>query len=410
MTSTDNQLHTIFSNYIFSFRWEDSNYIRFYVANGSAWSYYYSVNITKASCLNSWNHFAITVDYALTNQYVRCYFNGGEVVGSHAGNSSVSQVPNTYNNMGLLINVANYSAGLIGYCDDFRIYDNVLTLQQIQDIYNNITSSGNGAYLGLFGTNIRFRAGDANSSYGETVDTKAETEADISSYFDDKIHHMVWYINPSGTIKLWIDNNNIITATSTLALGGYADTDTLYFGSAADKVPYGESTNAFEGNLSDLLVYENQDAINTSSIVYNNYDAKVGNYRIPLSQIIKLKSENLGNYTNMSICYWVRPSSTYVETNHNSLRFDYYDITLGQVKMNSYSMMFKFENDNANVYFTDSYNSVTTSSSTNLTPLDWHFLVITLEGTNGKFYVNNSLVDTFTLTTRLDTEYFGRIG
>ena len=87
-----------------------------------------------ASYLNGWHHVAATYDESLSSDNMRLYFDGSEIA---SGNSSVTGFPDYNLDIGAL-NSGGGSPGdfFLGNIDEFAIFNEVLSANTIQAIYN----------------------------------------------------------------------------------------------------------------------------------------------------------------------------------------------------------------------------------------------------------------------------------
>ncbi len=103
---------------------------------------------------NIWKHYVITARKSSTSCILTIYRNGTQI--------NQSTLTWGYLNTGILIGVtADPGYQFLGNLDDIRIYDMVLTLQEVRELYNGrvsiyrkITNGGNGYVEQLTGSNL----------------------------------------------------------------------------------------------------------------------------------------------------------------------------------------------------------------------------------------------------------------
>lgn len=138
ITSTASTQHFVFQTFMFSFRFESDTEFRVYVGNNTSWSYWYTVSLTEANLLNKWTHFAFVIDYSLTNAVAKMYVNAIELGGTHNGTLSVTEVPSTATSaLGIGLVSSSKTLGIIGYLDDYRIYNKALTQAELENVFTN---------------------------------------------------------------------------------------------------------------------------------------------------------------------------------------------------------------------------------------------------------------------------------
>lgn len=271
--------------------------------------------------------------------------------------------------------------------------------------------SGVGAYLGIVYVNsskikLRLRCGEGSQNFGVANSYKAEAETDITEYFDGRVHNITWEVKPTsrGRIRLWIDNKLLIDQTANSRLGNSTNANIWTggnawgYGKVSSSITTGDSGTAYSGKLGPIKSYANT-LVNTDAPVYDGTKSVIGkSLYLSSKAIYEIPIEKYGDFT---ISFWFYMSSV---VNCPFFQIYYYTISSNQLVEKSY----KLSISSAKVVFNTPTASFTTTES--VIAEKWHYITISVDGTNCSLYLDSVLKATIGTESRPDTTYFTYLG
>lgn len=271
--------------------------------------------------------------------------------------------------------------------------------------------AGVGAYLGIVYVNsskikLRLRCGEGSQNFGVANSYKAEAETDITEYFDGRVHNITWEVKPTsrGRIRLWIDNKLLIDQTANSRLGNsdvaniWTGSNSWGYGKVSSSITTGDSGTAYSGKLGPIKSYANT-LVNTDAPVYDGTKSVIGkSLYLSSKAIYEIPIEKYGDFT---ISFWFYMSSV---VNCPFFQIYYYTISSNQLVEKSY----KLSISSAKVVFNTPTASFTTTES--VIAEKWHYITISVDGTNSSLYLDSVLKATIGTELRPDTTYFTYLG
>lgn len=271
--------------------------------------------------------------------------------------------------------------------------------------------AGVGAYLGIVYVNsskikLRLRCGEGSQNFGVAHAYKAEAETDITEYFDGRVHNITWEVKPTsrGRIRLWIDNKLLIDQTAVSYLGTstssniWTGSNSWGYGMQSSSITTGDSGTAYSGKLGPIKSYANT-LVNTDAPVYDSTKSIIGkSLYLSSKAIYEIPIEKYGDFT---ISFWFYMSSV---VDCPFFQIYYYIISSNQLIEKSYKLSI---NSSKVVFYTPTASFTTTES---VIAEKWHYITISVDGTNSSLYLDSVLKATIGTELRPDTTYFTYLG
>ena len=319
------------------------------------WNYALTLSVTSSE-LNNWNYYTFIYDDSLKTAYI--YKNG------------ILQVSGTRNEINLLP-YANWNIGSVyvnstrwyfkGFIDDFRIYNKVLTPEQVYELYSGrytdksypILSGLNPRAWYKFDNSVNLGIDTMNNynitntsaliDYSKSAKSLSSVNFNSAGYFVTSTSlfnnitsysiSLWFYMNALGTYILTSKQHDGNNTYCVISIGCYSNTGGIFASGTAGKLYYHGKNNVTEAvSTSTLLInrwyFFTIVASNTKCQIYINglLDSSTnGDYSLP----------NATAVTNSHIGYWFAGGArqgSFINGNMDDFRFYETELTINQIQ------------------------------------------------------------------------------